>query len=139
MVKVFGAIPSAYDPRDYSVRMMAGAATLCLYGEGRGDLRPGQHRELRHAGAVICTAYVPRRAHGRNVRLWPLAHAYHIRHAAGRGMQRLREGRHPAHGRGQQALLGAGSDRLRGKVCYAHAGCRKTLCGMDVGACADGG
>ena len=28
MVKVFGAIPSAYDPRDYSVRMMAGAATL---------------------------------------------------------------------------------------------------------------
>lgn len=26
--KVFGAIPSAYDPRDYSVRMMAGAATL---------------------------------------------------------------------------------------------------------------
>ena len=26
--KVFGAIPSAYDPRDYSVRMMAGAAML---------------------------------------------------------------------------------------------------------------
>lgn len=28
MVKAFGAIPSAYDPRDYSVRMAAGAGTL---------------------------------------------------------------------------------------------------------------
>ena len=28
MVKAFGAIPSAYDPRDYSVRMAAGAATF---------------------------------------------------------------------------------------------------------------
>ena len=28
MSKTFGAIPSAYDPRDYSVRMMAGATTL---------------------------------------------------------------------------------------------------------------
>lgn len=46
MSKTFGAIPSAYDPRDYSARMMAGAATLPrLYGERRGDLRPGQHRE----------------------------------------------------------------------------------------------
>ena len=26
--RAFGAIPSAYDPRDYSVRMAAGAATL---------------------------------------------------------------------------------------------------------------